>query len=248
MSTYQFGIIGKPLMHSFSPDYFNNKFREIGLNARYDRFELNAIEEFNNLLASHLPLLGLNVTVPYKQSVVPYLDELCGAALELQTVNTILIHHNKRIGYNTDVIGFEKLLLKHHAQHMKGALVLGSGGSSRAVQYVLKNMDISHLVVSRKSNYTDIISYEDINDQILVKYPLIIHCTPVGMYPDVEQTIPFPFELLSAEQVCIDLIYNPRKTLFLQKAELKYCRIINGYDMLIEQAEAAWQIWKRYLI
>lgn len=246
MSRFVFGIIGKPLTHSFSPDYFKHKFSENGLpNCSYLRFELDDISELDKVIESNPHLIGLNVTTPYKQCVIPFLNELRGAALDLKSVNTILFHNKKRIGYNTDVNGFEYLLRKSNLIYSKGAMILGSGGSSVAVQYVLKQLDIPFIIISRNSEKKDRHKkYESLSSDDFKNYPFIIHCTPLGMYPNADKCVPFPFGLIDKNNTCIDLIYNPEKTLFLQQAEACGAHIINGYDMLIAQADAAWTIWK----
>ncbi len=249
MSRFVFGIIGKPLAHSFSPDYFNNKFKQLQLDAVYHRFELEDISQFESLIKTSTNLRGLNVTLPYKQSVVPILNQLHGAAGELKTVNTISIENGVLHGYNTDVIGFEELLRKNDLLFTQAALVLGSGGSSSAVQYVLNQNKIPFKVVSRKNLQQGIsLSYSDLNKEIIKQHQLVINCTPLGMFPNIRETPEIPHQYLSLNHICIDLIYNPTKTLFLQLAEERNCKAINGYDMLIAQAEASWEIWKGSLI
>jgi shikimate dehydrogenase len=206
---------------------------------------LKEINELAAILSTKQNLIGLNVTVPYKQSVVPFLHTLHGAAAELRTVNTIARKADEWHGYNTDVIGFAHVLSSYNLRQCNAALLLGSGGSSLAVQYVLNQHNIPYTVVSRtKKESIDSITYDQLTYENVQAHSLIIQCTPVGMYPRVNECVDFPFAFLSAQHTCIDLIYNPAKTCFLQRAESRGCRIINGYEMLLSQAEAAWQIWE----
>ena len=245
MGRFLFGIIGKPLTHSFSPNYFNNKFTSLGLDASYTRFELDNISLFPGLIRQYENLIGLNVTLPFKQSIVPYLDVLNGAAEELKTVNTIIKRQGWLSGYNTDVLGFEHLLIRNKISSLQSALVLGSGGSSSAIQYVLRKLGMSYVVVSRgESSDSRFIRYHDLNKELIQSHLVIIHCTPLGMYPNINESVAIPFEDLTPHHTCIDLIYNPEKTLCLKHAERKGSTLINGYDMLVAQAEASWELWR----
>jgi shikimate dehydrogenase len=245
MGRFLFGIIGNPLTHSFSPNYFNNKFTSLGLDASYTRFELDNISLFPGLIRQYENLIGLNVTLPFKQSIVPYLDVLNGAAEELKTVNTIIKRQGRLSGYNTDVLGFEHLLIRNKISSLQSALVLGSGGSSSAIQYVLRKIGMSYVVVSRgESSDSRFIRYHDLYKELIQSHLVIIHCTPLGMYPNINESVAFPYEYLTPQHTCIDLIYNPEKTLFLKQAERKGSTLINGYDMLVAQAEASWELWR----
>jgi len=235
-----FGLIGKSIDHSFSPQYFKLKFTsEKILNVEYKLFPLDDIKEIKNLLNGNV--IGLNVTIPFKQSVIPFLDELDQLASEINAVNTIKVTGKKSKGYNTDIFGFEKSLSRF-LKTTKGiaALVLGSGGASKAVLYVLKKMKIKANLVSRSKGD---LSYEELSGDIISKHKLIINCTPLGMQPELDSYPKIPYEHLTEKHYLFDLIYNPEKTLFLEKGELRGSRIQNGYEMLCLQADQSWEIW-----
>jgi shikimate dehydrogenase len=239
----QFGLIGYPLGHSFSKKYFEEKFANENLHdCVFDLFPIKEVAGYKNLIEGYQNLVGLAVTIPYKETVIPFLNSITDAAKEIGAVNCITCKNGKTIGYNTDVIGFEKslqpLLKEHHAK----ALILGTGGASKAVQYVLKKMDIHFLLVSRNKT-ENTIAYEDISTEIMQEHLLIINTTPLGMEPN-EDTFPnIPYEDLTAQHLLYDLIYKPEKTLFLQKGEEQGCVIKNGFEMLVLQAEENWKIW-----
>ena len=238
----KFGIIGYPLGHSFSPPYFANKFKELGIkDAVYKAYPLKTINEFPSLINSDL--VGLNVTIPYKEAVIPYMDELSDAAAEIKAVNTILQKDGRLIGHNTDYYGFMKSLSDLIVgEHIKAALVLGTGGSSKAVCYALTTMGINYSLVSRNTDY---LSYKDLTEQVIKKHQLIINTTPLGMSPHIHVSPLINFIYLNDQHFCYDLIYNPEKTLFLKKAEQYGATIKNGHDMLVLQAEKSWQIWNQ---
>jgi shikimate dehydrogenase len=239
----QFGLIGYPLGHSFSKKYFEEKFAIENLqDCVFDLFPIKEIEAFKNIITDHQNLVGLAVTIPYKETVIPFLDNITNAAKEIGAVNCILFEKGKTIGYNTDVIGFEKSLRPLlQPQHTK-AIILGTGGASKAVQYVLKNMGIHFLLVSRtKTNST--IMYEDISEEILKSHLLIINTTPLGMSPNEEGFPNLQYQFLTPKHLLYDLIYKPEKTLFLQKGEEQGAAIKNGFEMLVLQAEENWKIW-----
>ncbi len=242
----QFGLIGYPLGHSFSASFFTEKFEEEGIDAIYRNFPLETIRMFKDLVKHEKELVGLNVTVPYKQEVINYLDSLSPTAQSIQAVNTISFRRSKGklelVGDNTDVIGFRRSLEQHLKTHHTSALVLGTGGSSKAVLYVLDQLGINHTRVSRTGG-DDRISYEELNVEMLSKNTLVINTTPLGMYPRVETYPPMPYEALSARHLLFDLVYNPEKTKFLSMGEGYGADIVNGHDMLIYQAEASWEIW-----
>ena len=237
-----FGLIGKNLSHSFSPTYFNQKFaRENIPNAEYLPFPLKDIQEFTALL--ELDIIGLNVTIPYKEQIIPYLDELDPIAKEIGAVNTIKFVSGKTIGYNSDVIGFEKSLVSFlGADTAQDALVLGSGGASKAIRFVLDKWNLPFVLISRQSGD---MTYEDLSQETIENHPLIVNCTPLGMHPDINECPPIPYDFLTEKHYLFDLIYNPQKTLFLKKAEAKGARTVNGYDMLCYQAEESWNIWNK---
>jgi shikimate dehydrogenase len=239
-----YGIIGYPLLQTFSPGYFNKKFEELGVHDIYEKFPLDKIEDLKQVLAQHPDLKGMNVTIPYKQEVIALLDELDETAKQIGAVNTISIKNGKLKGYNTDAIGFInslKPLLK--PQHNK-ALILGTGGASKAVAYALKQLNISYQFVSRnaKEGY---LSYPDLDKAIIDDHKLIINTTPLGMVPQENTSPDIPYASLSAEHLLYDLIYYPEETLFLKKGKENGACIKNGYEMLIGQAEAAWEIWQQ---
>ena len=239
-----YGIIGFPLSHSFSPGYFNRKFENESINAEYSAYPLSNISEFK-LLIHAKKMDGINVTIPYKEAVIPYLDELDITAQEVGAVNTIKITDSGIKGYNTDVDGFEKSLLSFigHPEDISGALVLGTGGASKAVQYVLRKLNIPFVIVSR--NTPGQLTYQNITSEILEAHPLIINTTPLGMYPNTASKPDIPYSLLNEKYFLYDLVYNPEKTLFLSEG-LKHGSLAkNGHDMLILQAEKAWEIWNQ---
>lgn len=240
-----YGLIGYPLTHSFSPAYFARKFEAEKIDASYEKFELKAISEFPALLSAHNDLKGLNVTIPYKQSVIPYLDELDDAAAEIGAVNCIYIRDKRLKGYNTDVIGFERSLLPLLKPMHRKALVLGTGGSSLAVKYVLRKLGISFLSVSRKQN-DNTTTYKALNDSIVAEHLLVINTTPLGMFPHVGTCPDLPYTSLTKDHLLYDLIYNPLETKFLSLGKAQGTTVKNGLEMLHLQAAASWDIWKSH--
>jgi len=242
----QLGLIGKTLSHSFSKNYFAEKFEREDINDfRYDNFELTSIEEFPDLIKSTPNLLGLNVTIPYKKEVMPFLDEISEEAQAVGAVNTILKKKNKLFGYNTDVIGFqqslEPLLKSHHTK----ALILGTGGAAKAVAYVLNQLGIKFLFISRTPSENQL-TYSQVDASVLESYPIVINTTPLGMYPKVDVAPGINFTSLNKQHLLYDLIYNPVETLFLQKGKARGATTKNGLQMLERQAEAAWAIWTKH--
>lgn len=245
----QFGLIGKKLAHSFSPTYFNKKFEKEDIDARYDIFELAHIEAFRNLVSEQPMLTGLNVTIPYKQAVIPMLNELDPTAEALGAVNTIAFREDGTLkGYNTDVIGFEQALnqaLKH--QSLEQAIVLGTGGSSKAVLFVLKKkLGVKHPILVSRTPKNGAIGYEDLHMLQPGDFDLVVNTTPLGMYPHVDEAPPFPYACVTEKHLAYDLVYNPLKTRFLQLAEDRGARIEGGLGMLHGQAIASWNIWQSY--
>jgi shikimate dehydrogenase len=238
-------LIGYPLSHSFSKKYFTEKFaREAIHDHEYDLFPIDSIAQLPLLLQNETALKGLNVTIPYKEQVIPYLDELTEVVKEIQACNCIRILDRKLIGYNTDVIGFEKTLERKLSNHHQRALVLGTGGAAKAVHYVLKKKGIDILEVSRTKGEGRI-TYQEIDEQVIVSHTLIVNTSPLGMYPNVEEAPNLPYHLLSDKHYLYDLVYNPAKTKFLVEGESRGAVIENGADMLIIQAEASWDIWNQ---
>ncbi|RYE26100.1 MAG: shikimate dehydrogenase [Sphingobacteriales bacterium] len=238
----EYGLIGYPLTHSFSPAYFNSKFQREGIDAIYHSFSIPDIKELPELLVAHPQLRGLNVTIPYKQTVLPYLTVLDETAMAVGAVNCIAIDDNHAIGYNTDVIGFEQSLLPLLKPHHTQALVLGTGGASKAVTFVLNKLHIPYQMVSRISS-ADAVSYDELTDELVASHTLIINTTPMGMHPEVEVMPRIPSAAIGAQHLLYDLVYNPEETLFLKMGRLRGATAKNGLEMLHLQAEAAWHIW-----
>ena len=239
-----YGIIGYPLTHSFSKKYFTEKFEQEEITGCvYETFPLNAINEFNELLNKTPELQGLNVTIPYKKQVISLLDDIKNIPVGIKACNCIRINKGKTFGYNTDITGFERslvpLLKKQHTQ----ALILGNGGAAEAVKYVLQKLNISFGIVGRRIEDDCTLTYADLNEEIIEGSPLIINTTPLGTFPDVNEWPDIPYQYLTSGHLLYDLIYNPVKTIFLQKAEEQGATIKNGYEMLEIQAEESWKIW-----
>jgi shikimate dehydrogenase len=238
----RFGLIGYPLSHSFSQRYFSEKFKKENIsNAVYENFSISSIGLLRQLIESNADLVGLNVTIPYKQSVIGYLDEKNN--LPIEACNCIRIQEGKLIGYNTDIVGFEKSLEPGLKPCHTNALILGNGGATEAVKYVLKKMNIDFTIVSRKLNKGSSLSYQDLTKEIIQKNLLIINTTPVGMHPNDEEYPKIPYEFLTSRHYLFDLIYNPAETVFLKKGKERGATARNGYEMLIVQAEESWRIW-----
>ena len=244
--TRRFGLIGFPLAQSFSPGYFSSKFGREGLaNCRYDAFPLSSIDQFVKLLDDTPGLEGLNVTIPYKSQVIPYLDELSEEAAYIGAINVIKIKNGHLTGYNSDDYGFEKSLLNFLPSSIPIGLkaqVLGTRGAAKAVQFVLKKLGIPFLFVSRKAS-DSAIAYEEITPTIFESHQLVVNTTPLGMAPNIEACPSIPYELTTSGHYCYDLVYNPEKTRFLALAEAAGGNIQNGLLMLYLQAEKAWEIW-----
>lgn len=239
----KFGLIGYPLSHSFSKNYFSEKFAAMGItDCEYDNFSLSSIEAFPNLLETHPDLEGLNVTIPYKKKVIPYLDRLEDAAGTIGAVNCIHFTKGEKIGYNTDVIGFRKSLYPLIKKRPEQALILGTGGASKAVAYVLKQLCIGYKFVSRRP-VSGGFTYEELTREIVEAHTLIVNTTPVGTSPKTEEAPALPYEFLTATHILFDLVYNPAETRFLSLGKERGATTTNGYDMLIGQAEASWDIW-----
>lgn len=246
---YLYGLIGSPLIHSFSREYFLNKFKKEGIrNSEFLNFQMDDVSELPELVKSQPKLLGLNVTIPYKEKVMPLLDEIHPEAREIGAVNTIKIIRKasavRLIGYNTDAYGFSTSLLSEwKAEKYMKTLILGSGGASKSVYYVLHKMGLETYVVSRTKNLEGCISYSDLTEVFMNKIQLVVNTTPLGMFPEIEKLPPLPYQFLGRKHTLFDLIYNPAKTLFLTKGEEKGALIINGLQMLHLQAEKSWSIW-----
>jgi shikimate dehydrogenase len=240
----KFGLIGYPLTHSFSQQYFTEKFEREGItDCTYSNFSIVGIEELPGILADP-DLCGLNVTIPYKRVVLDYLHYKSDVAAAIGACNCIRIEGGRLTGYNTDVVGFERSLSRHLAPHHSQALVLGTGGAAKAVEWVLERLGIAYVSVTRRPRPgTTDMSYEQMTAEVLAKATLIINTTPLGMYPQTEECPPLPYEALTPRHYLFDLIYNPARTLFLRKGEERGAVVENGHEMLILQAEESWRIW-----
>lgn len=245
----KYGLLGYPLGHSFSKTYFNQKFEAEKIDAEYVNFEIPNIKEIKNVLRENPDLGGLNVTIPYKEQVIPYLDDLDADARQIGAVNVIkftkgLFGKTKLVGYNSDIIGFKQSiepLLK--PTHQK-ALILGTGGASKAVYQGLKQLGVGSTFVSR-SHKEGCITYEEITPKIMSQYTVIVNTTPLGMFPNVNTCPNIPYEELTPDHVLYDLLYNPDETLFMKKGKERGATVKNGLEMLLLQAFAAWQIWQK---
>ena len=236
-----YGLIGKNISYSFSREYFSNKFKTEKISSKYLNFDLIDINQIYEL-TKEFNLSGLNVTIPYKESIIQYLDETDSKAKQIGAVNTIKFLNNKMIGYNTDYIGFKKSLQNlSNINIPKNALILGTGGASKAVKFALSELGIDFKTVSRIKNNADY-TYQEINKYIIDK-KLIINCSPVGTFPNINDSPKIPYQYLTSENFLYDLIYNPDKTLFLKKGDEIGCFTKNGIEMLKIQAEKAWGIW-----
>ena len=238
----KFGLIGKDISYSFSKKFFTQKFINEGLNnCSYENYDISSIFELLEVI-NDTKIKGLNVTIPYKESVIELLNHIDPIAKKIGAVNTIKIDkQNKLLGYNTDYIGF-KQSLESNISNQKRALVLGTGGASKAIVYALKTLNIKTLLVSRKKR-EESITYEDISNQIIKDHTIIINCTPLGTYPNIEECPKIPYQYITERHLCYDLIYNPIKTKFLILSEKEGASIINGNEMLKNQAIESWKIW-----
>ncbi|HEY4205220.1 MAG TPA: shikimate dehydrogenase [Puia sp.] len=238
----KFGLIGYPLSHSFSQKYFTEKFQQLGISdCQYELYPIEDIAEMKGLLQDP-ELCGLNVTIPYKKQVMPYLGSMNHVVRETGACNCIKVTNGSTTGYNTDVIGFMQSLGKKLQPFHKRALILGTGGASKAVEYVLRKLHIEYSYVSRKGE-GEILRYEQVDEEVIYSHNLIINTTPLGMYPKVDICPPLPYEAIGPQHYLFDLVYNPARTLFLQNGEQRGAAVENGYDMLVGQAEESWRIW-----
>lgn len=242
-----YGLIGRKLGHSFSANYFNEKFAREGIVASYKLFEIPSIEGISNILKENPELAGLNVTIPYKRDIIPYCKSLTDTAREIGAVNTLLVSHNRDgetvlTGHNTDAPGFEDAI-KPMLSEQKHALVLGQGGASLAVIYALRKMGIEVTKVSRNKSSEDILTYAEFTEEIIRRNKIIVNCTPLGMWPNVESCVDIPYQYLTSEHVCFDLVYNPEETEFMKRAARYGAKVSNGLQMLHNQADLAWQFW-----
>ncbi|MES2850509.1 MAG: shikimate dehydrogenase [Bacteroidota bacterium] len=239
-----YGLIGYPLGHSFSKQYFTEKFeREKIADCSFEAFPIESINGFPSLLKNNPSLKGLSVTIPYKEQVLQFIDEISDEVKAIGATNSIKVSNGKLTAYNTDIVGFEKSFVKLLKPHHTKALVLGTGGASKAVQFVLNKLKIDFLVVTRKKQNDNQITYEEIDEAVMKNYPVIINCSPVGMYPNDNIAPAIPYQFISADHYLYDLVYKPAETLFLKNGKERGAVLENGYEMLLLQAEESWRIW-----
>lgn len=243
----KYGLIGFPLGHSFSISYFNEKFKSENIDAEYVNFEIPTIETLPEILASNSELKGLNVTIPYKEKVISYLDDMSEEAREIGAVNVIRVTHKggktHLKGFNSDVIGFTRSIEPMLECIHKKALILGTGGASKAIDFGLRSLGLKTLFVSRSNEKKGAISYDAVTPDIIREYNVIVNCTPLGMYPNVNSCPKIPYEAMDSSTILYDLIYNPDETLFMRKGAEHGATTKNGVEMLLLQAFASWEFW-----
>ncbi|MBO4597598.1 MAG: shikimate dehydrogenase [Bacteroidaceae bacterium] len=243
----KYGLIGNPLGHSFSKGYFNEKFSNENIDAEYVNFEIPTIDDLPAVIAENKNLCGLNVTIPYKEKVISYLDEVTTDARAIGAVNVIRIERNAKgeprlIGYNSDIVGFTQSIEPMLESHHKKALILGTGGASKAIFHGLKKLGIEGIFVSRK-NMAGTVQYKDITPEVIQEYNVIVNCTPCGMYPHTDECPDLPYEAITEKNLLYDLIYNPDQTLFMRKGAERGAKVKNGLEMLLLQAFDSWRFW-----
>ncbi|WP_232735158.1 shikimate dehydrogenase family protein [Olleya sp. Bg11-27] len=245
----KYGLLGKDISYSFSQNYFTLKFKDEAINdATYQNFDIQNIEEFKTSILKTEGLSGVNVTIPYKESIIPFLDRLDKKAEQIGAVNTIKFTKKGHLkGYNTDIYGFKKTIKPHLKKHHKKALILGTGGASKAIAFVLKALKIDFHFVSRQDSEKASYTYNTLTEDIINDHQIIINCSPVGTFPDVDDAPNIPYDGISSQHILFDLIYNPSQTVFLKEGKNRGATTINGYDMLVFQAEKSWKIWNKRL-
>uniref|UniRef100_UPI00321774DE shikimate dehydrogenase family protein n=1 Tax=uncultured Draconibacterium sp. TaxID=1573823 RepID=UPI00321774DE len=243
----RYGLLGYPLTHSFSKRYFTEKFEKENIDSTYQNFEIDSIAKFPDVIKNNPDIIGLNVTIPYKEQVIPYLDELNDSAREIKAVNTIRVTRTETgvhlKGFNTDTFGFESALKPLLKEYHKKALILGTGGASKALKYVLGKLQIEYISASIEELKENEIRYEDIDEQMISERLLIINATPLGTYPKVDTFPNIPYEFIGEKHLLFDLVYNPEVTKFMEKGMSRGATAKNGYDMLLGQANKAYEIW-----
>lgn len=247
MASKLYGLLGFPLGHSFSWKYFSDKFERGHIDAEYRNFEIPDIGDFIELLAEYPDLAGLNVTIPYKRDIIPYMDEMDGVAEKIGAVNVIRFTYLPDgspwlKGYNSDVIGFRDSVAPLLSPSRRKALILGTGGASKAIAEAFAQLGVDYLFVSRNPDNGSI-AYSDLIPEVMESHLVIVNATPLGMYPDIDSCPPIPYNCLTPLHLCYDLVYNPEETLFMKKAAEAGAEVKNGHEMLVRQAEAAWAIW-----
>lgn len=243
----RYGLLGYPLTHSFSKRYFTEKFETEKIESTYENFEIDNINKFPDVIKNNPEIVGLNVTIPYKEQVIPFLDDLNDSAREIGAVNTIKVKRTDSgvylKGFNTDTYGFESSLKPFLKEHHKKALILGTGGASKALKYVLSKLGIEYISASIEKLKENEIRYEDIDEKMMNERHVIINATPLGTYPKVDTFPNIPYEFISEKHLLFDLVYNPEVTQFLQKGLDRGATIKNGYEMLLQQANKSYEIW-----
>ncbi|WP_297099143.1 shikimate dehydrogenase [uncultured Draconibacterium sp.] len=243
----RYGLLGYPLTHSFSKRYFTERFETDKIDSTYDNFEIDSITKFPDVVKDNPEVIGFNVTIPYKEQVIPYLNELNDSAKEIGAVNTIRVTRTENgvhlKGFNTDTFGFESSLKPLLKDHHKKALILGTGGASKALKYVLNKLGIEYISASIEELKENEIRYEDIDEQLISERLLIINATPLGTYPKVETFPNIPYEFITDKHLLFDLVYNPEVTQFMAKGQVKGAIVKNGYEMLLNQAKKSYEIW-----
>ncbi len=242
MST--FGLIGRNIEYSFSKKYFDSFFKSKNLNHNYLNFDIQSLDQLQDIIHQHPDLKGFNVTIPFKEEIIPYLYKIDKEAKKIGAVNMVKISKNKNlIGYNTDHYGFAKSLIEHFPIQNKKALILGTGGASKAIAYVLNNLNYTFQFVSRNKT-PHLLTYDELNEKIISDHLLIINCTPLGTDPNINTAPKLPYEAIGHNHLLFDLTYNPKLTVFLKFGKDRGARIVNGEDMLLHQAKKSWEIWK----
>ena len=243
MGTY--GLIGKNIDYSFSKRFFKKKFENENLNHSYVNFDIKEIDELPLIFSKTKDLLGLNVTVPYKETIIPFLDKLHKDAHKIGAVNTIKIKNGKLIGYNTDHYGFSKSIIPYINKKQRSALIIGTGGASKAIYFALNKLNIKAKFISREPKNIQYLSYSDLTSNIIKENLIIINCSPVGTYPNIDKYPLIPYKYLNNKHLLFDLIYNPTQTTFLKMGSKMNAKTINGFEMLKIQAEKSWEIWNK---
>jgi shikimate dehydrogenase len=239
-----YGLLGKSLKHSFSPNFFKHYFNEHQINAEYHLFELEHVKDVRKVF--EMNPAGLNVTIPYKEEIIPFLDELDETAKLIGAVNVIAFENGKKVGYNTDAFGFHQSIKPFLTFHHERALIFGTGGASKAIAHVFKSIGLDVIFVSRNPNEeSNQFHYSDVNEEMISACKVLVNCTPIGMFPKIDESVSVPWKALSQNHLVIDLIYNPPLTKFLSKAQESGATILNGSSMLREQALKSWEIWNK---
>ena len=243
----QFGLIGKNIEYSFSRKFFSEKFSSDNKYSNYDytNYDIKSIHDLNNVFNSK-NLCGLNVTIPYKEKIISFLDKISDEAEQIGAVNTICFENGSKVGYNTDIFGFTESLKVNKIDNIDSALILGTGGAAKTIIYFCNKNNIPFNIVSRQESNLNL-SYNELNEDIFKKRVLIVNCTPLGTYPDINNCPKLPYELINKENILFDLVYNPSETLFMKKGKKIGCKTLNGYEMLRFQAEMSWKIWEDFI-